>query len=173
MNVLPHSPKTSAYSSILSIDTKGNDKASAFANAAIANAKKEGLILAVRARWIALTVIAIMLPIVNSNWEVLYYHLLLVLFALIGWAQLKVGTVGLSRLELALMFCDLALMTIVTVIPNPLSSLDWPVAMQYRYGTFVFFFVLLAGATSKTSIPQNLSTRINLDQCFLVVLSQH
>ena len=147
MNILLHSPKTPTHSAILPVGDKGVDEAGAFANAAIANAKKEGLILAVRARWIALAVIAIMLPIVNPNWEVLYFHFLLVLFALIGWAQLKVGTVGLSRLELALMFCDLALMTIVTVIPNPLSSLDWPVAMQYRYGTFVFFFVLLAGAT--------------------------
>ena len=38
-------------------------------------------------------------------------------------------------------------MTSITIVPNPLSDLDWPMAMQYRYGAFIFFFVLLAGAT--------------------------
>ena len=60
---------------------------------------------------------------------------------------MQVGRVGRSRPELALIFCDLALMTSITVLPNPLSDLDWPLAMQYRYGAFIFFFVLLAGAT--------------------------
>ena len=41
------------------------------------------------------------------------------LFAVIGWAQLKVGKVGRSRPELFLIFCDLALLTFLTVVPNP------------------------------------------------------
>jgi len=118
-----------------------------FAEAALRDAKHSGLLLAVRVRWIALVVIAVMLPIINPNWEVLYFHALLCLFALIGWGQLKVGRVGTSRLELLLIFCDLALMTFVTVIPNPWSTFDWPWAMQYRFGAFIFFFVLLAGGT--------------------------
>jgi adenylate cyclase len=72
---------------------------------------------------------------------------LLGLFALIGWAQTKVGRVGASRVELALLFCDLALLTFVAVVPNPLGSGTWPVAMQYHFGNFIYFFVLLAGAT--------------------------
>src|SRR5579871_2122225 len=44
-----------------------------FAQTALANAKREGLRLAIRARWIALVVIACVLPIINPNWEVLYY----------------------------------------------------------------------------------------------------
>src|SRR5258708_1724602 len=82
-----------------------------FAQAALANAKHEGLRLAVRARYFALGVIACILPIVNPNWEVIYYIAILGLFALIGWAQLKVGRLGVSRVELALLFCDLALLT--------------------------------------------------------------
>lgn len=118
-----------------------------FALAALENAKQEGLILAVQARWIALTIIAVMLPFLNPNWEVIFYIVLLGLFALIGWAQLKVGKAGVSRAELLLMFCDLALLTVVAVVPNPWSEVQWPIAMQYRTDTFIYFFVLLAGAT--------------------------
>ena len=118
-----------------------------FAQAALAAAKQEGLQLAVRARYVALVVIACLLPIVNPTWEQLYYVVLLALFALIGWAQVKVGRVGVSRPELALLFCDLALLTFILVVPNPFSSAHWPVAMQYHFGSFIYFFVLLSGAT--------------------------
>jgi len=118
-----------------------------FAEASLEGGKREGLRLAVRARWVALAVIACLLPILNPAWEQLYYLPLLGLFAVIGWAQLKVGHVGVSRGELALLFCDLALLTFVAVVPNPFGVARWPVAMQYHFGSFIYFFVLLAGAT--------------------------
>jgi len=118
-----------------------------FAQAALAAAKQEGLQLAVRARFVALAVIACLLPILYPSWEQLYYLVLLGVFALIGWGHLKVGRVGVSRPELALLFCDLALMTFIAVVPNPFGSGQLPVAMQYHFGNFIYFFVLLAGAT--------------------------
>lgn len=118
-----------------------------FARAALATAKQEGLQLAVRARYVALAVIACLLPIINPSWEQLYYLPLLGLFALIGWGQVRVGRVGVSRPELALLFCDLALLTFIAVVPNPFGSGRWPVAMQFHFGNFIYFFVLLAGAT--------------------------
>jgi class 3 adenylate cyclase len=118
-----------------------------FAEVALANAKCEGLRLAVRARYIALGVIACLLPILNPAWDQLYYVALLALFALIGWAQVKVGRVGVSRLELALLFCDLALLTFIAVVPNPFGNSHWPVAMQYHLDNFIYFFVLLSSAT--------------------------
>ena len=117
-----------------------------FAEAALADNKREGLWLAVRARWVALAVIAVTLPIMNPNWDVLYYIASLGLFALIGWAQLKVGKAGVSRPELFLMFCDLALMTFLAVVPNPWAPGAWPIGMQFRFNTFIYFFVLLATA---------------------------
>ena len=117
-----------------------------FAEAAIADSKRQGLLLAVRARWVALAVIAVTLPIINPNWDVIYYIVMLGFFALIGWAQLKVGKVGRSRPELFLIFCDLALLTLLTVVPNPLSAENWPVGMQFRFETFIYFFVFLATA---------------------------
>jgi adenylate cyclase len=118
-----------------------------FAEAAIADSKREGLLLAVRARWVALAVIAVTLPIINPNWDVIYYIVMLGLFALNGWAQLKVGKVGRSQPELILIFCDLALMTLLTVVPNPFSAENWPLGMQFRFETFIYFFVFLATAT--------------------------
>ena len=74
--------------------TDAQQETQKFAEAAIADSKREGLLLAVRARWVALAVIAVTLPIINPNWDVIYYIVMLGLFALIGWAQLKVGKVG-------------------------------------------------------------------------------
>jgi adenylate cyclase len=118
-----------------------------FAQAALASGKQEGLQLAVRARYVALAVIACLLPAINPAWEQLYYVALLGLFALIGWAQVRVGRVGVSRSELALLFCDLALLTFVIIVPNPFGTTHWPAAMQYHFGNFIYFFVLLSGAT--------------------------
>jgi adenylate cyclase len=118
-----------------------------FARATLVAAKREGLQLAVRARYVALVVIACLLPILNPAWEQLYYVALLALFALIGWGQVKVGRVGASRPELALLFCDLALLTFTVVVPNPFGSAHWPVAIQYHLGNFIYFFVVLGSAT--------------------------
>lgn len=114
---------------------------------AFAKDKRESLRLAVMARLIALGIIAVLLLFLVPPREVIYYEVLVAGFALIGWAQLKLGRVGQSRAELLLMFCDLALMTFVLVFPNPLRDYDWPTAMQFQFNNFVYFYVLLAGAT--------------------------
>jgi adenylate cyclase len=115
--------------------------------AALEADKREGLHLAVKARWAALVIIAPFLVYLNPTWPVLYYEALLAGLALIGWAQIKVGRLGKSRAELILILCDLALMTFALVVPNPFVEGAWPVAMQYRFDSFIYFFVLLAGAT--------------------------
>ena len=127
--------------------TEAQQDTQKFAEAAIADSKRQGLLLAVRARWVALAVIAITLPIINPNRDVIYYIVMLGLFAVIGWAQLKAGKVGRSQPELFLIFCDLALITLLTVVPNPLSAENWPLGMQFRFETFIYFFVFLATAT--------------------------
>ncbi len=117
-----------------------------FTEEALEAHKREGLELAVRARWVALSIIALLLPFINFSWEIVYYEFLLVCFAFIGWLQKKVGTVGRSPVELLLMFCDLLLMTIICIAPNPFAAVDWPLAMQYRFDNFIYFFVLLGSA---------------------------
>ncbi len=109
--------------------------------------KHDALRLAVRARWIALALIGGLLLFLVPLGEVIYYHLLLIGFAAIGWGQLKLGRVGHSRAELLLLFCDLALMAFTLIYPNPLRDYDWPFAMQFRFNNFMYFYVLLAAAT--------------------------
>lgn len=142
------SAASTAFEARLSDQAPGSaDSTHDSASEAIAKAKREGLELAVKARWVALAVIAVMVPFLNPNWEVLYYIALIGLFALIGLAHLRVGTTGRSRPELLLLFCDLALLTVITVVPNPWSSVDWPTAVQYRFNNFIYFFVFLAAGT--------------------------
>ena len=118
-----------------------------FAEAAIADSKRKGLLLAVRARWVALAVTAVTLPIINPNWDVIYYVVMVIPFAVIGWAQRKVGRAGRSGPELFLMFCDLALMTFLVIVPNPLHRATGRSGMQFRFNTFSYFYIFLATAT--------------------------
>lgn len=118
-----------------------------FAEAALEQHKREGMELAVKARWIALAVIAVMLPFINFDFEIIYYEALLLVFMFIGWAQLRVARVGQSWAELGLLWCDMVLMTVAIVAPNPLSDNDWPLAMQYRFEGFMYFYIFLAVAT--------------------------
>lgn len=118
-----------------------------YAEAALERHKREGLMLAVRARWVALAVIAVFLVIVNPHLDVLFYHAILALLALNGWLMRRVGRVGQSRAELSLMFLDLLVMTVGMVAPNPLSTDALPLAMQYRFDNFIYFFVILAAGT--------------------------
>lgn len=132
-------------------DIRRTDEEAADANSylkeALVQHKSEGLLLAVQARWIALTIIAILLPFVHFSLEMLYYEALIAGFAAIGWAQLQVGRVGRSGAELGLIFADLILMTFTFVVPNPFASDAWPTAMQYKVSDFTYFYVLLASAT--------------------------
>ncbi|SDC73025.1 adenylate/guanylate cyclase domain-containing protein [Ruegeria marina] len=118
-----------------------------FTEAALERHKREGLELAVRARWVAMAVIAVLLVFVNPQWEVVYYHCILGLIALNGWFIRRAGRVGQSRTELFLIFVDLLIMTLGMIVPNPFSDDVQPLAMQYRFDNFQYFFVILAAGT--------------------------
>ncbi|MEE9314140.1 MAG: adenylate/guanylate cyclase domain-containing protein [Rhizobiaceae bacterium] len=115
--------------------------------AALEQNKREGLSLAVKARWIALAITALLLVMALPSWEVIYYHLILSGLALIGWLQLRAGKVGKSRWELALIFFDILLMTVGMLLPNPFLDVDWPTAAQYSFENFKYFYVFLAAIT--------------------------
>lgn len=118
-----------------------------YAEAALERHKREGLEMAVRARWIALAVVALMLPVLNFAWEMLWYEALLAALAAMGWLQRRVGRVGLSYLELGVLFADLALLTVALVLPNPFQNDPWPAALAYHFGNFNYFFIILAAGT--------------------------
>ncbi|NSY37272.1 adenylate/guanylate cyclase domain-containing protein [Leisingera sp. ANG59] len=120
---------------------------SRFAEAALDEHKRRGLQLAVRARWIALPIIAVFIAFLNPVWSVLYYHGILALLCLNGWFISRAGKVGRSRLELFLIFLDLLIMTYGLIVPNPFDSRVIPAAMYYRFDNFQYFFIILAAGT--------------------------
>ena len=109
--------------------------------------KREGQRIATGARIVALTVIALFLPFLNPTIEVFYYEAFIVVLMVIGWAQQKVARVGRSGAELALIFLELALLAFIAVVPSPFHDDASPTAFNYRYETFIYFFVILASAT--------------------------
>lgn len=109
--------------------------------------KMEGQRIATWARIGALSVVALLLVFVNPRIEVLYYEALLVLFVLIGIAQLRAAKVGQSGLEIALILADLLLLAFTLTVPNPFAAEHWPTAFQFRFDGFVYFFIFLAGGT--------------------------
>lgn len=146
MTDIPVAPSVS-YSPKRHVDLADVVADNAYTEAALAAHKQRGLEWAVRARWIAMPLIGVMLVFINPTWSVLYYHVILALLCLNGWLMGRLGKVGRSSTELLLIFLDLLLMTVTMVIPNPLSAQDFPIAMQYRFDNFIYFYVILAAGT--------------------------
>ncbi|NRB16347.1 MAG: adenylate/guanylate cyclase domain-containing protein [Rhodobacteraceae bacterium] len=119
----------------------------AYVVATLASHKQRGLEWAIRARWIAMPLIGVMLIFINPSWDVLYYHAILALLCANGWLMGRLGKVGLSKAELFLIFLDLLIMTLGMVLPNPFAPQDFPIAMQYRFDNFIYFYVILAAGT--------------------------
>ncbi|SHE78852.1 adenylate/guanylate cyclase [Ruegeria intermedia] len=118
-----------------------------YTEAALERHKREGLELAVRARWIAMALTGVLLVFLNPNWDVMWYHFILLLLCGNGWLIRRAGRVGQSRTELLLIFADLLIMTLGMVVPNPFSDDVRPLAMQYRFDNFQYFFIILAAGT--------------------------
>ena len=122
-------------------------KSNHFLSAALEQEKREGHRLAVIARTVALVLVMILLPFLNPRLNVLFYEIVVLLFIGIGWLQLRMSNVGHSNIELLLIFIDLSLLTLLFVIPNPFLNEEIPTAITYRFGNFIYFFIILAVAT--------------------------
>jgi len=118
-----------------------------FLSQALENEKKEGHRLAAIARTIALGLVGILLPFLNPNLNVLYYEFGIALFIALGWLQLRMSSVGHSKVELALILVDISLLTILFITPNPFLSEEIPTAVTYRFDNFIYFFIILAVGT--------------------------
>ncbi len=118
-----------------------------FAEAALERHKREGMELAFRARIAALAVFAVMLPMLSSLQAALFGEVIIVLLAVVGWLQRRVAKVGRSSLEMLLIFADILIVTFAVLGPDPFNPMDWPLAMEFRNGTFMYFYVFLAFGT--------------------------
>lgn len=125
----------------------GEERSDSYTEAVLERHKREGLDLAVKARWVAMSIIGVFL-LFSVPWpEVIYYEFILFLLCVNGWLIRRAGRVGRSKLELFLIFVDLLLMVVGIIGPNPVGLDDWPQAMQYRFGNFQYLFLILAMGT--------------------------
>lgn len=129
----------------LTIDDIG--ETSKYTVQALEKHKRDGAELAVRARWAALAVVAVLLPFLNPSVTVIYYQVGLAVMAALGWLMQRAARVGMSRTELALIFFDLLLITFLLVVPNPFDTDPAPTAVVYSFGNFIYLFIILSGAT--------------------------
>ncbi len=118
-----------------------------WARKAILEHKRESVKLAFKARLFAVAASAFLLPFLNPTWPILYYQFLLALVLLIGWIHTRLNKNGSTHLELLLLLCDLVIMTVAILLPNPFQETGWPLALRYRDENFIFYFILLAVAT--------------------------
>ena len=132
---------------------------------ALRREKLEGQRIAAWARTVALTATGVLIAFQNASWSVLYFHALLLVFILLGWAQLRFATVGRSRIELLLILADLVLLAVALTVPNPFSADAFPTAMIYRYETFPYFFIILALAT----LAYSWRTVVTMGLAFVVI----
>jgi adenylate cyclase len=123
------------------------ERRDSYTEAVLERHKREGLDLAVRARWVAMSIIGVFLLFTVPWPEVFYYELILFLLCVNGWLIRRAGRVGRSKMELFLIFVDLVLMVVGIIGPNPIGLDDWPQAMQYRFGNFQYLFLILAMGT--------------------------
>lgn len=112
--------------------------------AALQQEKMEGHRLAVMARTVAMLIIMCLLPILNPNWDVLYYQAAVLLFIALGWLQYRYAQVGFSKFELTLIFADMLLLTLIFILPSPFQDEELPTALLYRFNNFSYFFLFLA-----------------------------
>ena len=132
---------------------------------ALRREKLEGQRIAAWARTVALTATGVLIAFQNASWSALYFHALLLVFILLGWAQLRFATVGRSRIELLLILADLVLLAVALTVPNPFSADAFPTAMIYRYETFPYFFIILALAT----LAYSWRTVVTMGLAFVVI----
>lgn len=118
-----------------------------YTEAVLERHKREGLELAVKARWIAMAIVGVFLLFVAPMPGVLYHEFILLLLCVNGYFIRRAGRVGRSKSELFLIFVDLLIMTVGMMGPNPLDDRAWPPATVYQFDNFLYFFVILAVGT--------------------------
>lgn len=121
-------------------------------SAIVENLRREeqgGVRLMIQVRFAALAIVFAWLSLRVAGVALYYYGTIVVLVGALGAVQLVVSRREGMRariLWLALIFLDMALLTVAFVVPVPTADDAWPLAMQLRLGSFEYFFVFVAFA---------------------------
>ncbi len=116
-------------------------------NQAYAAEGHAGLRLAVRGRSIALLAVAVLLFFLTPLPGVFYYHALIAVFLASGLLQGWLSGTGRRRVwqDYAFVAFDFALLAFTLIAPNPLAETAYPSQLTFRFGNFIYFFLLLGG----------------------------
>lgn len=100
-------------------------------------------------RTVALLVIAPMVTLLAPWPAPVFVYFFLAAFILIGWLSWKLSRSSRAKAwhPYAFVTADFALLTVALLYPNPLVPEELPSQFAYRFGGFIYFFVLLSGLT--------------------------
>ena len=119
--------------------------------AAFAAEVERGLALAARVRLVVLAIIAVWVRFENPFPEYLYFHPYLLLFALLGYLPLWVRRDGrpVAWVRYLCPLLDMALFTLLVMLPNPLEPDVLPAQVRLRFGNeiYLFAFIVASAAT--------------------------
>ena len=126
---------------------RARDRALERLSRAFAVEQRDGRRLAVKGRTFALIAVMVLLVFVNPWPAVLYFHGLLVVFILLGYAEFGLYCSRLHRTwhDYAFAAANFALLTYTLLVPNPLIDFSYPPQLAFRFGNFIYFFLLLMG----------------------------
>ncbi len=98
-------------------------------------------------RSVALAFIAVLVTFLSPWPAPLFTYLLLFMFVLLGWCAWFVAKSDWGRPwhQYGFVLADFALLSFTLLYPNPLVPFDYPPQFALRYGSLIYFFVLLAG----------------------------
>ncbi len=125
-----------------------SDKTERRIKEAFARAEWEGLTTALWTRLATLLAVQIWLLVAVFKYYTIFYHAWILVFLLLGAAQLFLMRRRVGERWLAYFFAilDGVLIGIVLLLPNPFFADSYPPEMVLRYANIIFVFVLLAGA---------------------------
>jgi adenylate cyclase len=102
---------------------------------------------AFRGRLIAMSAISPLLLIVIPWPASLFTVSLIAILSALGWCAWRIQMSSWDRpwFQYAFVTADFVVVTIATLYPNPLLTLDLPPQFSLRFGSFIYFFILMAG----------------------------
>ena len=98
-------------------------------------------------RQTAVIIVAVLLPFLNFDWEILWYEALLLVFWASGRLRSRYVQRGRSLGEMAFILTDILLLTFIAIVPNPIQGITAPNAFGFRWHTFDYLYGILAFAT--------------------------
>lgn len=102
---------------------------------------------ALRGRLIALATIAPLLVLVIPWPGPLFTVSLIAILSALGWSAWRIQLSSWDRpwFQYAFVTADFVVVTIAALYPNPLLPVELPPQFSLRFGSFIYFFILLAG----------------------------